>query len=357
MGHEVIISYSSFDKLKADAICNRLESKGVRCWIAPRDVPVGSEYADSIVQALEQAQVLVLVYSSHADKSKQVKREVERAVSNGTTIMPVRIEDVEMSNAFEYYVGSIHWLDAIAPPFEDHIDKLADDLLALISKDGRAQTNGKQNTPVPLPESQNVSAKPPPISADVSPAAPDISASKATTASSTKPPESGRRSGMTTAAVIALVAVGAAAGYLYTVSNEGDPMAVDTSESEPSSNPTNAAAQSTAPSNTAGQSTAPTDVQVAEPSSATQVTYQSLVEICDQQVQLGNWGWSCDVPAITTIHPFVSGNCECRGRILLHIETNLVRCEELPSTCGGVSFEETLGYEPDMNWYADISPE
>lgn len=139
MAHEVLISYSQHDKLQADAICNRLESKGIRCWIAPRDVPVGTEYADSIVQALEASQVLLLVYSAHADQSKQVKREVERAVSAGITIMPVRIDDVKMSKSFEYYVGSIHWLDAITPPLESHIDKLADDLQALLAKRGEGR--------------------------------------------------------------------------------------------------------------------------------------------------------------------------------------------------------------------------
>ena len=53
MAHDVLISYSSHDKLQADAICNRLESRGIRCWIAPRDVGLG-EYAENIVEAIEQ---------------------------------------------------------------------------------------------------------------------------------------------------------------------------------------------------------------------------------------------------------------------------------------------------------------
>jgi hypothetical protein len=37
-----------------------------------------------------------------------------------------------MSKAFELYVGSMHWLDAITPPLEEHIDRLADELTALL---------------------------------------------------------------------------------------------------------------------------------------------------------------------------------------------------------------------------------
>ncbi|MEY2689903.1 MAG: hypothetical protein RL375_4103 [Pseudomonadota bacterium] len=146
MAHDVLISYSTKDKLQADAICNRLESQGIRCWIAPRDVPAGSEYADSIVNAIEASQVMVLVYSANADGSKQVRREVERAMSSGITIMPVRIEAAEMSPAFEYYVGSIHWLDAINPPLEEHIDKLAHDLRAVLSRRG-GSTAGSGHAP------------------------------------------------------------------------------------------------------------------------------------------------------------------------------------------------------------------
>lgn len=147
MAHDVLISYSSHDKLQADAVCNRLESKGIRCWIAPRDVPLGTEYADSIVQAIESARVIVLIYSTHADESHQVRREVERAVSNGIAIIPVRIENAAMSEAFQYYVGSMHWLDAITPPFESHIDKLALDLTALLSKGDKARSGADRNGP------------------------------------------------------------------------------------------------------------------------------------------------------------------------------------------------------------------
>jgi beta-lactam-binding protein with PASTA domain len=153
VAHDVLISYSTLDKLQADAICNRLESQGIRCWIAPRDVPAGSEYAESIVQAIEAAQVMVLIYSAHAEGSKQVRREVERAVHHGITIMPVRIEAAEMSPAFEYYVASLHWLDAINPPLEQHIDKLATDLRAVLDKraqGGASGSGGPRSRPIPL---------------------------------------------------------------------------------------------------------------------------------------------------------------------------------------------------------------
>lgn len=187
MAHQVIISYSNHDKPQADAICNRLESKGIRCWIAPRDVPAGSEYADSIVQAIESSQVLVLVYSANADKSTQVRREVERAVSSEVQIIPVRIDDAKMSHSFEYYVGSIHWLDAITPPLEHHIDKLAAQLKVLLTKDSEsdAAVSAVEDT---SPTSQPAASVNKP---DIE--APSSTGAKPSTATST--PDSGSSSG------------------------------------------------------------------------------------------------------------------------------------------------------------------
>ena len=63
---------------------------GIRCWIAPRDVPAGSEWAEAIIDAIEHAIVMVLIFSTHSNESRQVRREIELAVSRGLTIMPIR---------------------------------------------------------------------------------------------------------------------------------------------------------------------------------------------------------------------------------------------------------------------------
>lgn len=134
MAHDVFISYSSKDKPTADAACAALESRGIRCWIAPRDVYPGEEYAASLVRALHESRVMVLVFSSGANRSPQVLREVERAVSRGVPILPLRIEDVPPSEAMEYYISSRHWLDALSPPLEEHLVRLADTVKVLLSR-------------------------------------------------------------------------------------------------------------------------------------------------------------------------------------------------------------------------------
>lgn len=133
MAHDVFISYSSQDKAVADAVCATLESKKIRCWIAPRDVPPGQPFAASLINAVKSARVMVLVLSEGSNQSQYVLRELNEAVDKGIPIIPFRIEEVEPSEELRFYIKSLHWLDAMDPPMERHLNKLADSVQALLS--------------------------------------------------------------------------------------------------------------------------------------------------------------------------------------------------------------------------------
>ncbi|MGA2428543.1 MAG: toll/interleukin-1 receptor domain-containing protein [Candidatus Acidiferrum sp.] len=125
MAFDVFVSYASKDKTVADAVCAKLESAGIRCWIAPRDIVPGRSYGEAIIEAIHAAKVMVLVFSSNANASGHIPKEVERAVSSGLAILPFRIEDVAPGKSLDYFIGSVHWLDAMTPPMEKHLDDLA----------------------------------------------------------------------------------------------------------------------------------------------------------------------------------------------------------------------------------------
>jgi hypothetical protein len=144
MGLDVFISYSHHDKAAADAACAMLESSGVRAWIAPRDVRPGVEYGAEIVEAMERCRVLVLIFSESANHSGQILREVERAVSKGIPIVPVRIEEVLPTKSMEYFLGTIHWLEALTPPLEQHLRQLVDIVGAILARDGGGALGGNK---------------------------------------------------------------------------------------------------------------------------------------------------------------------------------------------------------------------
>ena len=69
MSHDVFISHSSADKRAADAACALLEARGIKCWIAPRDIRPGSDWGESIITAIEQTRVMLLLLSKKANSS------------------------------------------------------------------------------------------------------------------------------------------------------------------------------------------------------------------------------------------------------------------------------------------------
>ena len=125
MAPDVFISYSSIDKAAADTVCSILEQNGIKCWMAPRDITPGRNFAQAIIDGIRSSKVFVLIFSENSNKSNQVIREVDRAVDAGLPIINLRLDDVSLTKDLEYYLSSVHWLDATTPPLEEHVDKLS----------------------------------------------------------------------------------------------------------------------------------------------------------------------------------------------------------------------------------------
>jgi hypothetical protein len=189
MAADVFISHSSKDKHAADAACAILERRGIRCWIAPRDILPSENWGASIIEAIENSRVMVLVVSENANSSRQIEREVERAIHRGRPVIPFRIEDIEPTKALEYFISASHWLDAFTPPVEQHLDRLADVVRSILDKSGNAENA----------ESEMPKVKQAALSATV--------AAKALTASKRSVP-------LTAIAISAVVVVAATAAFL-----------------------------------------------------------------------------------------------------------------------------------------------
>ena len=77
---------------------------------------------------------LVLVLSSAANASAQVRREVERAGSQDIPILSFRVEDVVPSKALQYFLSEAHWLTAANPPVGADLAKLAQAVERLLAR-------------------------------------------------------------------------------------------------------------------------------------------------------------------------------------------------------------------------------
>jgi len=168
MAHDVFISHSSKDKTVADTVCAVLEENGIRCWVAPRDIRPGADWGESIINALRESHVMVLIFSGYANESPQIKREVNRAVDRGIPIIPFRIENVLPTGSMEYSISTAHWLDAFTFPLEQYLDTLSNVVREMLDMTGtlserkpaaqipKAQAHPKQGDtertePIPIP--------------------------------------------------------------------------------------------------------------------------------------------------------------------------------------------------------------
>jgi len=133
MTHDVFISYSSKNKTAADAICHVLEENGVKCWMAPRDIPAGSEYGDLIDDAIKSSAIVVVVFSQTAAESPWVKGELNIAFEESKTIIPFRIDSTPLKGQNRVILNQKHWIDA----YPDYEEKFSDLVNAVLHALGR----------------------------------------------------------------------------------------------------------------------------------------------------------------------------------------------------------------------------
>lgn len=98
---EVFLSYSTKNSNEAAFVCKKIETAGMRCWIAPRDLLAGTNFADNIETALNNAKLLILILSRESANSPWVEGEVNTAFSSGMPILVYQIDDVRPSGALK----------------------------------------------------------------------------------------------------------------------------------------------------------------------------------------------------------------------------------------------------------------
>jgi TolB-like protein/Flp pilus assembly protein TadD len=108
----VFVSYASQDATVAHSVVAAMERAGLKCWIAPRDVTPGTLYADEIVRAINEAEVVVLVLSEQAVASPHVGKEIERASAKRRRIIALHTDSAPLTRAFEYFLSESQWIEA-----------------------------------------------------------------------------------------------------------------------------------------------------------------------------------------------------------------------------------------------------
>jgi TIR domain len=148
MAHDVFISHAHKDKGIANAICAKLESAQVRCWIADRDIAVGEDWTEVTRNAIESSRLMVLVLSENANVAPHIEREIAHAFYTGRTIMPLRVTNTLPRRDFLFYLGNIRCFDAFNPPAEQHLEAFTESIHGMM--------RGSTATADPVPPRQAI---------------------------------------------------------------------------------------------------------------------------------------------------------------------------------------------------------
>ena len=129
----LFVSHVSEDLAAAMQIVEELERRGVRCWIAPRDVRPGEPFDDQIANAIEDSRAMLLIFSERCNASEYIRREVTVAGESHKVVIPFRIENAEPKRGLRVRLSDLHWLDGFVSR-EQALDELVRTLPALNEK-------------------------------------------------------------------------------------------------------------------------------------------------------------------------------------------------------------------------------
>ena len=79
MLYDVVITYATKDQQWAEALCEKLEQKGIRCFLGCRDIPAGSLFSVASQDALAETRMLLVAYTKNYNSTPQMNREIETA--------------------------------------------------------------------------------------------------------------------------------------------------------------------------------------------------------------------------------------------------------------------------------------
>lgn len=124
MEKKVFISHSQKDKSIADIICSSLEQAGIDCWIAPRDIPYGTDWAGEIADAIKASKIFLFILSHSSNASRQCPKEINIADNANIPMLCVAVDEVKMNSALEYHLSNKQAVFVNANHIKDEIDNI-----------------------------------------------------------------------------------------------------------------------------------------------------------------------------------------------------------------------------------------
>lgn len=158
MAHDVFLSHPNTHRAEADQVSAALEKAGISSWLAPRDVEAGEGWSGAIVKAIDGSRLFLLIFAGSANESGHILRELDLAVRRRLGIVVLRVEKADFSPDIRYFVSTGELIDAIDPPLERHLERLAERVQVLLGRQTPART--RRHSPEQEKPPQGIPSKP-----------------------------------------------------------------------------------------------------------------------------------------------------------------------------------------------------
>lgn len=152
MNHDVFISYSSKNIKEATTIYQELKNNGIKCWMAPQDIPGGTNYLSIIPQVIAHSKVVVLIFSNFSAHSDYVINEINIAFNSKKTIIPYKISNdtYQQYPEFNIMLTNRHWIESY-PDYKTHLN----DLIKAVSCNIDLTTTNSKNIDIHTTKNKN----------------------------------------------------------------------------------------------------------------------------------------------------------------------------------------------------------
>jgi hypothetical protein len=112
----VFVSHATEDRAIAFRVDTALRRLGIPTWMAERNISPGQRWDDAIVEGINGAWLLVLLYSESAGRSPHVRSEIRLATDRKMALLPVRLDRSPLEKAIEYWITGFQWMDGTHEP-------------------------------------------------------------------------------------------------------------------------------------------------------------------------------------------------------------------------------------------------
>ena len=146
------ICHSSKDAAIAQRIVEKLESNGISCWIAPRNIPPGLTYSASIINGIKNAAFFIFIFTKSSNESDAVINEIENASALKIRIIPLKMDDLAYSDSLEYYLRSKQAINA----FNRSLDTAVAELVQHINVNKITTVTDPLPGPTPRPKQSSL---------------------------------------------------------------------------------------------------------------------------------------------------------------------------------------------------------